>query len=155
MRLRYTDIKVTYMFVSYNHSTQNKVWCRYNAVNFLTNIHKRHPIARPLGRDMGCLLWIQHLIDILPQSLQLFMQYLTTVECRYNAVQYNKILYASMQWRGHSIKRRFNLQTTHHTSPSRASYDVSFARILENIDRVITAPHCILDRVKTALVVLW
>ena len=45
------------------------VRCRYNAVNFLTNIHKRHPIARPLGRGNGCLLWIQHLIDILPQSL--------------------------------------------------------------------------------------
>ena len=36
-------------------------------VNFLINIHKRHPIARPLG--MGCFLWIQYLIDILPQLL--------------------------------------------------------------------------------------
>ena len=53
------------------------VRCRYNAVNFLTNIHKRHPIARPLGRAMWRLLWIQHLIDILPQSLWLFMWYLT------------------------------------------------------------------------------
>ena len=38
------------------------VRCRYNAVNFLINIHKRHPIARPLGRGMGCLcgssMWI-------------------------------------------------------------------------------------------------
>ena len=40
-------------------------WCRYNAVNFFTNIHKRRPIAR----GMGCFLWIQHLIDILPQVL--------------------------------------------------------------------------------------
>ena len=31
------------------------VRCRYNAVNFLTKIHKRHPIARPLGRGMVCL----------------------------------------------------------------------------------------------------
>ena len=31
------------------------VWCGYNAVNFLTNIHKRHAIARPLGRGMGCV----------------------------------------------------------------------------------------------------
>ena len=30
--------------------------CCYNAVNFLTYIHKRHPIARPLGRGMVCLL---------------------------------------------------------------------------------------------------
>ena len=46
------------------------VWCHYNVVNFLKNINKRCPIAHPLGRGMGCLLWIQHLIDILPQFLQ-------------------------------------------------------------------------------------
>ena len=36
--------------------TQGNVvwWCRYNAVNFLTNIHKGHPIARPLG----CSIWL-------------------------------------------------------------------------------------------------
>ena len=45
------------------------VRCRYSAVGFLTNIHKIHPIARPLGRAMGCLLWFQHLIDILLQFL--------------------------------------------------------------------------------------
>ena len=28
---------------------------RYTAVDFLANIHKRHPLARPLGRDMGVL----------------------------------------------------------------------------------------------------
>ena len=27
--------------------------CRYNAVNFLQNMYKRHPIARPLGRGIG------------------------------------------------------------------------------------------------------
>ena len=41
---------------------------RYNAINFLSIIHKRHPIDRPLGRGKGCVLWIQYLIDILPQS---------------------------------------------------------------------------------------
>ena len=30
--------------------------CRYSAVNFLQNPHNRHPIARPWGRGMGCLL---------------------------------------------------------------------------------------------------
>ena len=62
--------------------------CRYSAVNFLSNIHKRHPIARPLGRGMGCLLCIQQLIDILPQFMQPFMQSLiishrvkTTLDC--------------------------------------------------------------------------
>ena len=32
------------------------VRCRCNAVKFLINVHKRHPIARPLGRGVGCLL---------------------------------------------------------------------------------------------------
>ena len=31
------------------------VWCRYNALNFLTNIHKRYRIAHLLGQGMGCL----------------------------------------------------------------------------------------------------
>ena len=33
------------------------VWCPINMVKFLQNIHKRHPIARPLRWDMGCLFW--------------------------------------------------------------------------------------------------
>ena len=56
------------------------VRCRFNAVNYLTNIHKRHPIARPTGRGMGCVLWIRHLIDILPQFLQIYMQCLTKLD---------------------------------------------------------------------------
>ena len=31
---------------------------RYNAFNFHPNHHKRHPLSRPWGRDMRCLLWI-------------------------------------------------------------------------------------------------
>ena len=50
------------------------VRCRYNAVNFLINIHKGHSIACSLGRGMGCLLWIQ------PQFMYLFMQYLTILD---------------------------------------------------------------------------
>ena len=48
--------------------------CRYNAVNFDPNPDKRHLIARPWGRDMGCLLWILPLMEILPQSLSYHMQ---------------------------------------------------------------------------------
>ena len=45
-----------------NHgSVAITVQCHYNAVDFLQNYHKRHPIARPLGRDMGCLLWVTNL----------------------------------------------------------------------------------------------
>ena len=45
------------------------VRCLYNAVNLLTNIPNRHPIARLLGQGMGCLLWIQHMIVILPHLI--------------------------------------------------------------------------------------
>ena len=63
--MRYSEKYVAY-FVSLKSNT---VRCRYNAVKFLINVHKRHPIARPLGRGMDSLLSIQHLIDILPQFL--------------------------------------------------------------------------------------
>ena len=43
--------------------------CRYNAVNILQNPNKRHPIARPQGRDMGSLLWVRALIYILSHSV--------------------------------------------------------------------------------------
>ena len=57
-------------------------------VNFFHKYHKRHPIACPLGRGMGCQLWIQHLIDILPQFLQLFMltilvRVIMALDCNY------------------------------------------------------------------------
>ena len=32
--------------------------CCYNTVHFLPNPHKRHPIARPSERAMGCVLWV-------------------------------------------------------------------------------------------------
>ena len=54
---------------------QNTMWCHYNLVNFLKNSHKIHPIAHPLGRDMGCLLYAPNLIYIWPRSLQWCMQY--------------------------------------------------------------------------------
>ena len=40
--------------------------CRYSAVH--PNPHKIHPIARPWGRVMECLSWIEPLMHILPQS---------------------------------------------------------------------------------------
>ena len=42
----------------------NTVRCCYSVVNFLHNIHERHPIAHPSGWGMGCLLWVQPLIDV-------------------------------------------------------------------------------------------
>ena len=42
---------------------------------------------------------------------------ISTVECRYDAVQYNKILYTSLQWWEQNINEGLNLQKTHHISP--------------------------------------
>ena len=58
----------------------NTMRCRCNAVNFLQNHHKIHPMARPLGRDMGCLLCVQILIYILRQSPQWCVQYNVTLD---------------------------------------------------------------------------
>ena len=38
---------------------QHTVETLYNTVNFCWNTHKRHSTARPKGRGMGCLLWVQ------------------------------------------------------------------------------------------------
>ena len=37
----------------------NTVETRYNTINFCWSTHKRHSIARPKGRGMGCVLWVQ------------------------------------------------------------------------------------------------
>ena len=46
------------------HIQCDTVRCRYNAVNFHPNPHKKYPN----GRAMECLLWVQTYIHILPQS---------------------------------------------------------------------------------------
>ena len=39
-------------------SATKLVQCRYDAVNFLQNPHKRYPIARPGELGMGCRSWV-------------------------------------------------------------------------------------------------
>ena len=51
------------------------VWCHYNVIQFFQNPHSRHSIAHPLGRGMGCPLWVQTLFYIPPQSLCLRLKY--------------------------------------------------------------------------------
>ena len=72
-----------------------------------------------------------------------YIKALYTVECRYNAVQYNTIFHtAPLHWLTHNMNQTLNSQKTFHTSPSQASYGASFVRVREKIDRVITAPYC-------------
>ena len=72
------------------------------------------------------------------KSYKLPHSYGSWVECRYNAVQYNKILHISLQWRWQNINQRLNLWK--HTIPRPNWWAmVSFTRILEKIDRGIMA----------------
>ena len=42
-----------------DHYLTDTVETLYNTINFCWSTHKRHSIARPKGRGMGCLLWVQ------------------------------------------------------------------------------------------------
>ena len=67
--LRYWTILLLLQLLFYK-TLQDTVRCLYNTVNFLGNPHNRQPIVLPLGRGMGCLLWVQFLINAMPQSLK-------------------------------------------------------------------------------------
>ena len=59
---------------------------------------KDTPIARPSGRDMGCLLWGQHLIDILPHFLQWRVQYHVILDCIITSLDCNSISIWCHRW---------------------------------------------------------
>ena len=75
---RYIDIKInlimniyiyTYIYICVcTHVCMyvNKVPCRNDGVSFLNNPNKRRPIAHQLGRQMGCVLWIETWIMCCP-----------------------------------------------------------------------------------------
>ena len=67
-------------------SKKSTVQCHCNTVSFLQNIHNIHPIARPWGWDMGCLLWVKSLMHVLPQSLQWWMHYCVLLHCLITAL---------------------------------------------------------------------
>ena len=73
-----------------------------------------------------------------------------TVKCRYNAVQFIPILHTVLRKQRQKVNQILESQQTSHISPSRASYGVSFVKILKKIDRVITAPHCIIQTTMTS-----
>ena len=45
--------------LSFENGKHITVETLYNTINFCWSTHKRHSIARPKGRGMGCLLWVQ------------------------------------------------------------------------------------------------
>ena len=48
----------------------------YNTINFCWSTHKRHSIARPKGRGMGCLLWVQRATYSVDLSILSSIKYL-------------------------------------------------------------------------------
>ena len=66
----------------------NTVRYRYNTVNCLQNTRNRYPIARPQGRAMGCLLWVQSLICVIYMSFNILLYSILfyVVLCRINLV---------------------------------------------------------------------
>ena len=89
----------------------------------LQNIHERHSIALPTGRDMGCIIWVQRLLCFLLQSEQWCMQYrgmmgrvLAAPECTCRAFWFTKC-----SWK------------TLHNSPHRKRYGVNIASSMSAI----------------------
>ena len=74
---------------------------------------------------------------MLQHENKLQMNYTVGGPC--NATKHNMIFFSSLHW----LTQNIDSQKILHSSPSRANYGVSIVRILEKIDRVITAPHCI------------
>ena len=91
-------------------------------------------------------LWVLCHIGIISYCLLavlLLCMHDITMECRYDAVQYNKILHTSLQDLRQNINQRLNPQNTPHSSPVGASYGVSLVNIYGKIDCIIMALHCI------------
>ena len=90
--LRTNDIWI--MFKSLQSNIFQRVhilWCRYKAGYYHENSHNRRPVARPSGRDMGCLFWKQVLIYLMPQSLKCCMER--------HMVVFQLLSSASLRWR--------------------------------------------------------
>ena len=70
---------------------------------------------------------------------------LYAVRCCYNAAQFIMILHTALWWLWWKENQILQSQQTPYISPLRAIYGVSIVMILEKMDHVITAPHCILS----------
>ena len=68
------EVRYCYALANYGN-TLNTVQCHYNAVKFLQTPDKINLIARPLGRVMVYILWVQTRNYTLSQSLQRCIPY--------------------------------------------------------------------------------
>ena len=79
---------------------EHTVWIRFNAVNFLQNIHERHRLAELRN---GAPFRVQLLIDILPKFLQW-------------CVQYHATFHNNWDVQLHCWKRTHNMWWPHHVA---------------------------------------
>ena len=71
-----TCLLLTTLLLASVHHLCYPVETLYNTINFCWSTHKRHSIARPKGRGMGCLLWVQRATYCVDLSLLSSMKYL-------------------------------------------------------------------------------
>ena len=129
--------------------TMTIMWCHSKADFVLTKASHCKPLS---WLYHGSSLWIDKktenniILDIYKYDIWQLVRSRNisyTVDGRYHDTHFFTILHTALRWQRQNVDQTLNSQLTRHTSPSRASYGVSVARILEKIDRVITAPHCI------------
>ena len=81
----------------------------------------------------------------------MYMSSICTVECRYNAIQCYKIFHTALRGLKHDTNQGSKSHIIPHISPQWASFGVTCVRIKMKIDRVITAPHCIVTLCKLVM----
>ena len=133
---------------------REKVYAQRPRYNFLWVLLKLIHCSKRLGYGnflMGSYIRLHH--TSLYQSEPLMKSELCAwehkafyLQCVGIIIQLNIItlLNTAMHWWRRDTDQNSISQITPHTSPSRARYGVSFVCILENIDCVMMAPHCIL-----------
>ena len=128
-RSRILNIKITViiLFCLYDGNSYNTVRCRYNVVQYFMILHtilqsqqqnirlwthKKHPIPRPHGRDMGCLL----------------AEFLEKIDCVITASHCSKM--ASLYWHGPLVtmdQHPLAGGCRHHIAPLHHSPSVGYA----------------------------
>ena len=104
-RLPYTErkhnlVRGTTSLLKLFKSLIHTVWCRYNVVNFLTNIH-RHPIARLLGAWYG-VSSVDPACDWYSASAPLIIYVISYIRLRYNST-WLYLIFGAMYWWNRSV----------------------------------------------------
>ena len=73
------------------------------------------------------------------------------VECRYNAVQYNKIFHTALRWLKHDINKESNHKLYPIPRPNRQAMGRNLWEFERKVTPHITTPHCISCSMSTLL----